>query len=172
MNKNESDKQTFDMSCFSTDLITECIVQHLESNFPQRHYTNTGVVVQENLKRWIRLTETLLVCLKHDLKQFKVLEGNKFSLNDRKSAASVICKWLKDTIILRNMYKQNFENNVLEDRIHKDIENLYTHLDTLCNLCETIHRKNEQEHESERQVVFIYDEDDKLSRASSTINFV
>lgn len=147
-------------SALSVDLITESIVHHLEKSF-QRHYTNnTGIVLTNNLRQWINFTEILLQSIKNDLKQYGTTDANKFILRDRKSAAVALCSWLTDLLTLKNNYISHFANKTMDDRVRKDVESLFSYLETLCNLCETIYCKREEDkEEGNREVVFIYDED-------------
>lgn len=147
-------------STLSVDLITESIVHHLEKSF-QRHYTNNnGVVLTNNLRQWINFTEILLQSIKNDLKQYGTTDVNKFVLRDRKSAAVALCSWLTDLLTLKNNYILHFSNKPMDDRVRKDVESLFSYLETLCNLCETIFCKREEENtEGNQEVVFIYDED-------------
>jgi hypothetical protein len=174
--KEQKDDITFTQ--FSSELLVEYIVQYLE-NLPQhRHYSSslpespTWTDKRSEMKKWLKLGETLLSCLKHDLKQYRasIVEesGSKGSLVlcDRASAIQITCKWTCDLQTLRNLYvthfqdkkKMNLQQHGETERLCKDVDALYVQLDWLCDLASIIYNK-ETKHDivNKNEVIFLFD---------------
>lgn len=159
--KMESDN--FTLERFSTDLITECFLQQLETPVPTRHYA--GNMYTDGVRKWIKLTDTLIHCLKNDLRGCKGGKSNAPVLadnvsitqhpqaalsqtrsNPRTSVALVICNWAKDMNSLKELYEEKYFSKIKEDRVQKEIDMMYTYLSNLCDLARYIsQRKKEQE---------------------------
>jgi len=149
---------------FSSDLIVECILQHLESNAPSRPYMggNNSVNIPDDLKKWFRLCETLLQCIRHDLKKYRTLDANNkvHLFKDRIGAAIVISQWYPDLLLLSDIYKEHFTG---EESLHKEFASFYQHIIMLQQLAAPIYERQQKQaeelHDVERkdEIVFIYD---------------
>lgn len=148
---------TFSLDQFSTELIVECMLQHLETSIPQRHYN--GIHNTESLKKWIRLTETLVQSLRNDLKSCKVIATAPI---DRKKASKIICLWTPDMKTLKSLYLSSFHSRVKEDRMQKEVDSLYNYLEYLCDMADYVYGRKLEEEEAGQQkkgeVVFIFDD--------------
>jgi hypothetical protein len=160
--------ETFSLDQFSTDLIVECILQHLETSASRPYVGNASVAAatSEDLKKWYRLSDTFLQCLRHDLKKYKVSSSDGTSkghlFQDRIGAATVVSKWYPDLFALCRIYDETFAQE--EEPPHKDFSTFYVYLHSLQTLSVPIYsrqfeKQTSHDNESKRdEVVFLYDE--------------
>lgn len=172
----ESDN--FTLERFSTDLITECFLQQLETSVPARHYPGS-LSYTEGLKKWIKLTDTLIHCLKNDLRGCKGSSKTDANNADHPLAnscrifvADVICNWAKDMNSLKGLYEERYLHKIKEERVQKEIDAMYLYLGNLCDLSLYIsQRRKEKEDEicskerykeeescGKSEMVFIFDD--------------
>lgn len=162
---------SFTLEHFSTYLLVECILQHLEGISIPKTFINTANGAHwDDIRKWVRLAETLLTCLKSDVKNFKsrcsggVGGGHPCgqpSCEARDTIATIISQWFPDLQELKTIYTENED----QFKVHKEIEHLYHHVDTLYNLSLYIYvrdkQKNQTPHEDaykREEVVFLYDD--------------
>jgi len=150
---------TFTFENFSTDLLVECVLQQLDTMTVQKPYisnTSTGHT-WDDVRKWVRLTETLLQCLKLDVKNMKTKSTN--GVYDRAIAASIVSQWFPDLQEIRTVYLQKIAT---DDKVQKEVEVLFSQVDTLYNLSIFVYRRDvvrasDDTHKRE-EVVFVYDD--------------
>lgn len=145
---------TYTLDKFSTDLIVECILQHLETGVPTRPYGNHT----EEYKKWLRLSETLVQCIRHDLRKYRTIDNAKMHLfSDRVGAATVVAHWYPDLNTLTKWHKEQFDNIAPQ----KEPNLLYIYLETLQQLAEPIfirQNNNSAEDSDGKEVVFVFEQ--------------
>jgi hypothetical protein len=162
--------ESFALEQFSTNLIMECILQHLESNIPSRPYIGNNNTIQEfsqqdsdDIKKWFKLCDILIQCIRHDLRKYRATDANnKIHLfQDRTGAATVIFNWYPDLFILCNIYHERFES--VNEMLHKEYLGFQRYVTTLKQLCTPIYDRQQhadmQDTDGKKdEVVFIYDD--------------
>lgn len=163
----------FPLEPFSTELLVECFLNQLENApNPSRSYTMTssGNLQSDAARKWIRLTDTLIQCLRFDLKIYpsRASERGKHHMENnairpdvynRSDLAKVISHWFPD---LRQLY--SFHENI---PTNADLETLYAHVESLHNVAKYIWERSQRENsvknvyvdDKKDEVVFVFDDD-------------
>ncbi len=176
---NANNNSTFTMNQFSTDLIVECILQHIEiplmlphKSYPLINCTDDFV---NSLRRWVKLTETLVTCLRSDLKRIDLVKSHikdespveESSYSHRKIAAKIICVWINDIHALKTLYLQNFHGNVKDERLQKEMDTIYIYLDYICEMGDYIFEREKVSDQQRNGVVFVFDDSNSVVSALS-----
>lgn len=154
---SESSDNSFSLERFSTHLLVECVLLHLETISTPRGYVGTNVAsnnfYNDNSKKWVRLSETLFQCMKNDIKGWKA--NSQKTPYDRNVASDIISQWFPDLDQLKSLYEQ------LSTKTN-EIECLYAHIEILhtlsCHIYERQKQKDMEAHGKKDEVVFVYDD--------------
>ena len=166
-----SPSTSFTLENFSTELLVECILQQLDNITLPKAYVTASVpngLQWDDTRKWVRLTETLLHCLKSDVKNCKVgntCAGGRYG-ETRDVIATIVSQWFPDLQQLRSVYIDQISDKVGKvDSVSRtnELEHLFHHVETLYNLAMYVYSREQKSplHDDDSfkrdEVVFLYD---------------
>lgn len=128
-----------DLEHFSLDLLVEFTLDTIKLQYtPSRPYLSNFNGTDESLKRYVKITETLIKCIKLDQEK-----GTRHTEEtSRKEIAKMLCFWNNDLDVLYNIYVKCFKEKY-EERLQKEIDSLSM---VIISLRELIHQLKKKLH--------------------------